>query len=237
MSVRVEYEGVIYRFSGNEWLNSTTYMPPPKVVQRELNARFRHLIVEPVKRTSQRSTTSAKSKSILQTIGPLIIEFIRNRFTKTGNFVHRDEIVHYLVQHKKASAFLHEAHKQTAQQMTFEQYVGNQIDWLSARFETLGKTDFHTLEKVTMLDGKKGYGIRWHDFEEGRIYHRQVVVEAIQSWLPQTGEEKRKSKQDNLELIAAGPEKIKYQPFGEGWGRSPANAKCWENVETGKRLK
>lgn len=238
MNETVEYEGNRYLWSNGRWLDAKTHMPPPGYVQSDLNHLFRHLVQpapDPKKRTASKSS---QSKEIQQTIGPIIIAFVRQCFAETNNFVHRDEIVAHLFAHAKALSFLQKAYAASPQQRDFEWYVGNQVDWLGANLEDESRTEFDDLlVKTEMPDGKRGYRPKWHTFIEGQVYHRDVVVETIKGWLPETGEQKLESKEANLAFIAAGPEKIRFEPVSEGWGRSAGNAACWVDAATGKRLK
>lgn len=238
MNETVEYEGDCYFWSDGRWLNAKTYMPPPGHIQNELNHRFGHLGQPTPSKKKSATNKSSQSKEIQKTLGPIIVAFVQQQFAESHNFVHRDEIVAHLLAHPQAYPFLQQAYQATPQQMNFERYVGNQVDWLGANLEDPDRTQLDDrLAKVEMADGKRGYWPKWHDFAEGAIYHRDVVVESIKSWLPQTGEKKRDSKEANLALIAAGPEKIRYEPLSDAWGRSAGNAACWVDVATGKRLK
>ncbi|MCB8922994.1 MAG: hypothetical protein H6662_15510 [Ardenticatenaceae bacterium] len=232
-----ELDGRSYYWSGDAWLNAQTYIKPPGVVQQELSRRYGHRVNKPeTSRKKQRLT--AESKGIQKTIGPIIVDFIYQRYAETHDYVSRDEIRDYLLSHPEASAFLREAYEQTEEKRTFEWYVGNQVDWLSANYENPDRSEFeHLLEKVDLADGKKGYRPQWHSFAEGTVYFRDEVVDAIERWLPGTGREKREGKEANLAIIAQGPEKIRFMPQGEGWGRSAGNAACWVDAATGERLK
>lgn len=70
----------------------------------------------------------------------------------------RDEIAQHLLDHAAVCAFLRQADAQTDRKMTFENYVGNQVDWLSANMEDPSRSEFKDLlEKGEMADGKKGF--------------------------------------------------------------------------------
>lgn len=238
MNETAEYDGNNYFWSNGRWLDAKTYMPPPGRIQNELNHRFGHL-AQPTK-SKKKSTTSksSQSKEIQKTLGPIMAAFVRQRFAETNDFVHRDEIVAHLFEQPKVLAFLQQAYADSPQQKDFDWYVGNQIDWLGANLENPNRTQLDdVLVKRTMPDGKRGYRPKWHAFVEGQVYHRDVVVEVIQGWLPETGKQKMENKEANLAIIVAGPEQIRYEPFSEGWGRSAGNAACWMDVATGKRLK
>ncbi|MCA9875829.1 MAG: hypothetical protein KC441_19290 [Anaerolineales bacterium] len=155
-----ELNGRSYRWSGDVWLDAQTYVSPPGVIQQELNGRYGHLVgvKTAVSRKPTSTPSSSAGKGIQKTIGPIIFGFVRYRYAETQDFVHRDEIAQHLLDHPEASAFLQQAYAQTDQKMTFEHYVGNQVDWLSANMEDPSRSEFNDLsEKGEMADGKKGF--------------------------------------------------------------------------------
>lgn len=154
MSRSVTYNGKTYRWSGKQWLDTVTYMPPPGVVQQELNHRFHRDKVKANRKATQRK----KTKAIQETIGPIIVDYIQRQYVQTNEFVHRDDIAAYLLSHPEACSFLQEAYAKTDQKHDFEWYVGNQVDWLSANYGNPNCSEVdHLLEKAVMPDGKKGY--------------------------------------------------------------------------------
>ncbi|MBP6468897.1 MAG: hypothetical protein KBE23_09760 [Chloroflexi bacterium] len=160
MSELVELNGRYYRWSGDVWLDAQTYVSPPGVIQQELNSRYGHLVgaTAVVPKKPKTAPPSSASKGIQKTIGPIIFDFVRYRYAETQDFVHRDEIAQHLLDHAEARAFLQQAYAQTDQKMTFENYVGNQVDWLSANMEDPNRSEFKDLlEKGEMADGKKGF--------------------------------------------------------------------------------
>lgn len=229
-----------YRWIGNRWVDAKTYLVVPGTLQQELNHRFSHLLgrSQPTIQKVQSGTPNSEDKGIQETIGPIIVEFIRHRYGKTHTFVSRDDIAIHLLDHSQARPFLRAAYEQTEKKKGFGWYVGNQVDWFSAHFGEESHSEYGlVLEKAELEDGKKGYRPRWHSFDEGAVYHRDDVVTAVREWLPDTGPEKRESKQANLDIIAGGPEWIRFEPQDEGWGRSPGNAACWVDPDTGERLR
>ena len=159
MNHMVEHNGHSYHWSGDTWIDNATYMPPPGIVQQELNHRFGHIVERPATTGKKRpGSTSSESKAIQKTIGPIIVDFVRRRYAETQSFVHRDEITAHLLAHPEACTFLQQAYAQTEQKRSFEWYVGNQVDWLGADYEDPSRSEFdHLLEKGEMVDGKKGY--------------------------------------------------------------------------------
>lgn len=232
--------GNLYRWSGGVWLDAQTHISPPSVTQQELNRRYGHLVgVETAMRKKQKTTSkSGTDKGIQKTIGPIMVAFIYSRYAETQDFVHGDEIAAHLLDRPEAVAFLRQVYAQTEQAKSFEDYVANQVSWLGANLDDPNRPDYdEVVEKTKMADGKTGYRPKkWHDFVEGEVYNREVVVEAIKSWLPETGEQKREGKEAHLTRIAQGPERIRFTPQSEGWGRSPMNAGCWVDAVTGEHL-
>jgi len=157
---KFELNGEHYRWSGSEWINAQTRVSVSRVIQRELTLRYGHLMG--VELTSQKRpnkvSKSSKSKEIQETIGPIMLDFIRCRYSEIDDYVPRDEIRDYLLNHSEASAFLRLAYSLTEEKRTFEWYVGNQVDWLSANLEDPSRSEFKDLlEKGKMVDGKKGF--------------------------------------------------------------------------------
>lgn len=155
-----EFNGRSYRWSGGVWVDAQTYVSPPGVIQQELNGRYGHLVGmgTAVSHKAKAAPPGSAGKGIQKTIGPIIFDFVRCRYAETQDFVHRDEIAQHLLDHPEASAFLQQAYEQTGQKMTFEHYVGNQVDWLSANMEDPSRSEFKDLlEKGEMADGKKGF--------------------------------------------------------------------------------
>jgi len=160
MDKTFELNGRTYRWTGNGWVDAKTFLSPPGILQQELNHRFGYLVNKPAPHSKKQHTASQSSdgKGIQKTIGPIIVDFVRRRYDETHDFVHRDEIAQYLLNHPEARTFLQEAYSQTEQKMAFEGYVGNQVDWLSANYGDPSRSEYeHTLEKADMADGKKGY--------------------------------------------------------------------------------
>ena len=160
MSDIFELNGRSYRWVGGSWLDAQTYISPPGVIQQELNHRYGHLVEKEmaVRKKRQRSSSSSQSKSIQKTIGPIIVDFVRQRYFETHTDVGRDEITKYLLNHPEASAFLRQTYAQTKQEQSFTWYVGNQVDWFSADYENPNRSEYnHLLEKTILPDGKKGY--------------------------------------------------------------------------------
>lgn len=155
-----ELDGRTYRFIEGVWMDAVTYVSPPDTIEQELNRRFGDLVgqVTAVSRKTKAAPHNSEGKGIQNTIGPIIFDYVRYRYAETQDFVHRDEIAQHLLDHPEASAFLQQAYAQTDQKMTFEHYVGNQVDWLSANLEDPNRTEFKDLlEKGEMADGKKGF--------------------------------------------------------------------------------
>lgn len=117
-----------------------------------------------------------------------MLDFINRRYAETDDFVHGSEVSQYLLAHPEAAAFLRQAYAQTDQARTFEVYVGNQVSWLAANLDYPNRSEYDDLiEKAEMSDGKIGFRPKWHDFVEGEVLDRDVVVETIKRWLPETG--------------------------------------------------
>jgi len=155
-----ELDGRVYRYIEGVWMDAETYVSPPDIIEQELNRRFGDLVghVTAVSKKPKTASPSSAGKGIQKTIGPIIFGFVRYRYAETQDFVHRDEIAQHLLDHPEASAFLQQAYAQTDQKMTFENYVGNQVDWLSANMEDPSRSEFNDLlEKGEMADGKKGF--------------------------------------------------------------------------------
>ncbi len=155
-----ELNGRTYSYIEGVWMDAQSYVSPPDTIEQELNRRYGDLVgqVTAVSRKPKTAPQSSEGKGIQKTIGPIIFDFVRYRYAETQDFVHRDEIVQYLLDHPEASAFLQQAYAQTDQKMTFEGYVGNQVDWLSASLEDTSRSEFKDLlEKGEMADGKKGF--------------------------------------------------------------------------------
>jgi hypothetical protein len=120
-----------YFWTGSGWLNSS-YIKPSRQIIEELNVRFGHLVKE--NRASLPKPTIIRSQqplTIQATIAPVIAEIIFERFAKSGDYVTRAEIVEGLIARSEIQTFLLEAHQNTTGQLTFEEYVGNQVDFFS----------------------------------------------------------------------------------------------------------
>jgi len=151
MDKTFELNGRTYRWTGNGWVDAKTFLSPPGVLQQELNHRFGHLLDKPDPSPQKQPSAiqNRESKDIQKTIGPIIVDFVRRRYDETQDFVHRDAIAQYLLNHPEARGFLQEAYSQTEQKMTFEGYVGNQVDWLSANYGDPSRSEYeHILERV-----------------------------------------------------------------------------------------
>ncbi|MCA9970237.1 MAG: hypothetical protein KC425_08480 [Anaerolineales bacterium] len=156
--VTVKHNGVSYQWDGSRWIAVDTFMPPPKVIQSELNRLHGHRLQQPAPSRRQAKFGGSGSKGIQNTVGPIIVDFINRTFAETNEWVHRNAVAAYLLAHPEANAFLRQAYAQTEQLRAFEEYVGNQVDWLGANLDANGR--FHyadILEKTTMPDGLKGY--------------------------------------------------------------------------------
>ena len=154
MNEEVNYKGHTYRWADNQWYDAQTNIIPPRVIQQELNLRFRN--TQPAKPKTKKAKTIL-NKRIRETIGPLIVNFVQERYAETQSFVPRDEIAAYLLSHPQANTFLQEAYAQSPKERGFEWYVGNQVDWLGGDVGTDRSEFGHLLEKTTLADGKRGY--------------------------------------------------------------------------------
>jgi hypothetical protein len=233
-------DGIEYFWMGSGWVYADSHLAVPGVLGQALDHHFGHIVgqARPASKKDRSATSGGEDKGIQKTIGPIIVDFIRERYDKTHTFVSRDELARHLFGHPQAQPFLRAAYEKTEKIQSFEWYVGNQVDWFSANFGDASHSEYGmVLEKKELADGKKGYRPRWHTFDEGEIYYREDVVTAVKGWLPETGPEKMESKQANLDIIAGGPERIRFEPQGEGWGRSPGNAACWVDPDTNERLR
>ncbi len=157
MNEEFELNGRLYRWVNGVWLQAGEYISPPKVIQQELNRRYGDRVKSPQPSASARHNQRRQDGRIWTNLDPIILAFIQNRFKQTQTWVTRDEIVVHLQEHETVRPFLEERYNETAQKMSLAQYIGNQVDWLSARF-TQDMTDFqHLLEQQEDEDGKKMY--------------------------------------------------------------------------------
>lgn len=119
-----------YFWTGSGWLNH--YIKPSRLTIEELNARFgSSMMAEKSVSSSRTATTRHQPLSIQVTTAPVIAEIIHEQFAKTGGFVTRAEIVESLLARSEIRTFLAEAHQNTTGLFTFEEYVGNQVDFFS----------------------------------------------------------------------------------------------------------
>ena len=156
MSIEVRLDNQAYLWSGEQWLNADTFISPPGIVQQQLNRRYQHLIGQTTIGKKQRSQ-SGKNKGIQVYIGPLIVDFVKQRYGETEMAVSRDDIADYLLNHAEARTFLSEAYQKTDKKRSFEWYVANQVDWLSAAYTEHRSELQYLLERFELEDGKKAY--------------------------------------------------------------------------------
>ena len=143
MSNIVNYKGTDYLQIGGRWVNARTFIAPPKIILRELdllisNENDNH---KEIKSIRSKSKSPNRRERIQDVIGPKIVLFVKQRFEETQDWVTRDEIREALLIDAKTSAYLERKSKQTKQIKTFFEYVGNQIDHLSAGI-TKGTSEF-----------------------------------------------------------------------------------------------
>ena len=156
MREKFELNGREYIWANGMWLGAD-YVSIPKTTEQELNLRYGHLL-QPEKPVRSSGKKSNKQDGRIQAnLEPAILAFIQQQYKKSENWVTRDEIAAFLLEDEKIRPFLEAQYKQTAQKMSFEQYAGNQVDWLSARFSQEMSGLQHLLEQQEDEDGKKIY--------------------------------------------------------------------------------
>lgn len=144
----INYKGTDYLLLRGRWVNAQTYLAPTKIILRELELLTCNEQNNPKEINSIRSqSNNPKRRDRIQDIvGPKIVQFVKQRFEETQYWVTRDEIREALLADEKIHTYLKSKHEQTKQCKTFFEYVGNQIDHLSARITT--QTSEHTGQLV-----------------------------------------------------------------------------------------
>ena len=127
---RVEYEGKVHLRMDGEWLTAD-FQTPPKVIVRELKRLYGREKEGATEKKSRQKASVRPSLSIQAQVAPEIVDVIRRRFEETGEFVTRGEIVEGLVERPHIRDLLYEAYEKQAGFDSFEEYVGNQVDFFS----------------------------------------------------------------------------------------------------------
>jgi len=145
-----------YYWTGSGWLNNN-YIKPSRLIVEELNAHFGHSMMVENSSTPPKSThTRHQPLTIQVTIAPVIGQIIHEQFARTGNYVTRAEIVDGLITRPEMRTFLTEAHQNTTGLFTFEEYVGNQVDFFSKGI-TEGYSPYAYQFDQERIDGKWAY--------------------------------------------------------------------------------
>lgn len=152
--LEIEYSGTLYKRIGDMWVNAETYIKPPQRVINQLRRR----VPESKKRTTKRSRSRRRRNKvqISAKLAPLIVDVIRNQHDSRQRYVRRGEIVGALMDHDKAEPLLRKAYEGTSKSRSFEWYVGNRVDWLSARI-TQGNAPVDERLERKRVDGKWAY--------------------------------------------------------------------------------
>jgi hypothetical protein len=69
-----------------------------------------------------------------QGLWPHFLHVVKGLYEHSGDFVQRPEIVQELINRPTGCALLLQAYDASSRTHTFEWYVGNQIDWISANW-------------------------------------------------------------------------------------------------------
>jgi hypothetical protein len=128
--IKVDFQGQTYLWTGHEWLTEQ-HIRPPHVITDQLNLQFDEIVAKAVSKKKAKKPGAFQPLSIQATIAPHIVQIIQKRFAETNDFVTRGEIVAGLIALPETQTFLKEAHQNTSGQFTFEEYVGNQVDFFS----------------------------------------------------------------------------------------------------------
>ena len=148
---RVEYEGEVYWRMDGEWLTAD-FQTPPKVIVRELERLYGREKDGTAEKRSKQKANVRPSLSIQAQVAPEIVAVIRKRFGGTAAFATRGEIVEGLVERPHIRDLLYEAYEKQAGFDSFEEYVGNQVDFFSKGI-TEGAGEFAgTFERVKVDD-------------------------------------------------------------------------------------
>lgn len=152
---KVNFQGRTFIWTGREWLTEQ-YIRPNQIVVDQLNSQFGELVTQAPSEKKTRKTNTVQPLTIQATIAPHIVEIIQARFSQTNDFVTRGEIVDGLIALSETRTFLKEAHQNTSGQFTFEEYVGNQVDFFSKSL-TENTSPYSNLFEKLRIENKWAY--------------------------------------------------------------------------------
>ena len=152
---KVDFQGQTFIWTGQEWLTEQ-YIRPAQIIIDQLNVQFDELVTKAASKKKAKAPSAAQPLTIQATIAPHIVQIIQKRFAETSDFVTRGEIVAGLIALPETQTFLKEAHQYTSGQFTFEEYVGNQVDFFSKGI-TENTSPYTNLFEKLHIDNKWAY--------------------------------------------------------------------------------